>query len=757
MPRVPLLGGAYQSRSIIAGAQRCINLYPEVNEDAQAPAPVTHFPTPGLTLHGTPTVAGIGRCVFRASNGDLFEVVNDTVYFVDQNFNYFVLGVIPVFTTPVVMKDNGLVIIVVDGTKTGYAIKLSDHSFATINDPNFLGGTYVDYLDTFFVLNVPGVNEWQISLSFVTFENLTAGVITPPSLYAAFDPLDVAAKTGSPDPITGVICMHRNIWTPGQLTTEIWYDSGAADFTFATAPGVYVEHGCIAPYSLATQDLSVFWLSQDRQGKCIVLRGDASYTVKELSSKGIEAIIGEFPVVADAIGGCYQQLGHAYYVITFPTANRTFQCELKTGQWSELAFTGQNGFERHRANGWAFAYGMNLVCDRQTGNIYQLDPTNFTDYGNPIARLRTIPHLLNDGKRIRLDRILADTQGGTLGNTLPPPYSASIQSIIQGLGLTGNLKLLLEAGNLPSWGGAGTKWLDESGGGYDFFRGTDGTVEAADPVFNGTPGAVSLSEYWGLNGAQYFTYDSANEAWMNSIHQNNALCSGLFVFYIPALANNYWLCGDYQGDLTKVGFQLVIAVNNAVQFFVSNGTGVAACMVFSAANAIAAPGWHVAAFSIDEAAGTGTLMVDGVEKAVVTTYTAPSAAAAADVLQIGAGGNALPAPMGNGSRIQAVAMWQGVALTASQLTSLYQAIIANNQLPSPIYASPEIFLRVSKDRGGSFSDALSAQFGAAGDYGEFPFWPNLGVGRDFVLELSWSAPINTALNGIFYEATPASS
>lgn len=420
MPSVPLLGGAYQSRSIIAGAQRCINLYPEVNEDPQAPVPVTHFPTPGLLRQGTPPTAGVGRSVYRATNGDLFEVVNDSLYFVDANYNYVLLGSVAVGTTPVGFSDNGLVIVVVNGTATGWAIKMSDHSFAAITDPNFLGGTFVGYMDTFFIFNTPGVNEWQISLSQVTFENLTAGIITPPSLYAAFDPLDVAAKSGSADPVAGLAVMHLNVWVIGTLTSEIYYNSGAADFTFARIPGVFVEHGTIAPYSIAVQDLSIFWLSQDRQGKCVVLRGTADFQVKELSSKGIEAIISSFAVVSDAVGGCYQQLGHAYYVLTFPTAGRTFQVELKTGQWTELAYTGNNGFERHLANSWAFAYGRNLVCDRLNGNLLSLEHDVFTDDGQPITRLRTIPHLLNEGKRIRLDRVIANTQGGTLGGNVNP-------------------------------------------------------------------------------------------------------------------------------------------------------------------------------------------------------------------------------------------------------------------------------------------------------------------------------------------------
>jgi len=747
MPRVPLLGGAYQSRAIIASAQRSINLYPEVNEDEQAPAPVTHFPTPGLTTKGTPPTPGIGRCVFRASNGNVYEVVDGAVYYVDNTYFYTLLGSIPVQTTPVIMKDNGLAIVIVDGTSVGYAIKMSDNSFAPINDPNFLGGTYVDYMDTYFIFNTPGLNEWQISLSLVTFENLTAGVITAPALYAAFDPLDVASKTGSPDPITGVICMHRNLWTPGTLTTEVWYNSGAADFTFSTLPGVYIEHGCAAPYSLATTDLSVFWLAQDRQGKAIVLRGDASFQVKEISSKGIEAIISGFPVISDAIGGCYQLLGHGYYVLTFPTANRTFACELKTNQWHELAYTGPNGFERHRSNSWCFGYGLNLTCDRQNGNIYQLDPTNFTDFGNPITRLRTIPHLLNEGKRIRLDRVIADTQGGTLAGSVPGPYSQSIQALVQGQALTVGLKLMLEAGNLPSWQGVGQKWQDESGGGYDFYLGPDGTG-SNDPTFNGTLGGQSLNEYWGFNGTEWFTYDSANEAWMNAIHQAGAQFTIFTNLYIPN-TNTAVFIGTGKGGASNAGF---IAYTSAglVRFQVFNGSST--IYQFSA-GAVVAGAWNLIAISLDVASGAGFVMVNGVASALTPSYPGASAGAAGFTMHLASDGNAA-LELQNGARMAFMTIWQGVVLTSAQMAALSNAVIANNQLPSPLLQEPQIFLRISYDRGGSFSDALPARFGAEGDYGEFPWWPNLGLARDFVLELSWSAPINTALNGIFYDATP---
>lgn len=423
--RVEILGGAYQSRAIISSSQRSINLYPESNAaDPQAPSKVTHFPTPGLVRKASPAAPGVARCLYEASNGELFEVVGPNVYYVDQGLGYHLLGTIPDGITPVSMADNGLAIVIVGGSTWGYAIKMSDHSYAVINDPPyFLGGTFVWFMDSYFIFNTPGTSSWQISLSYVTFENLTAGTITPPNIYAAFDPLDVAQKTGYPDAIMSLLVVHLSIWLLGVVTTENWVNTGAADFTFGRVAGVFTQFGSIATYSQATQDLSVFWLSRDRWGKCIVLKGDADYSVSRVSTYGLEAIFQKMATVNDAIGACYQLNGHPFYVLIFPTENRSFMLDIISSQWTEIAFTSPNGLTRHRGNCWVFAYGMVLCGDYQNGDLYEVDSDEFTDFGNPITRLRTIPHIIADGRRFSLKWVMVDLQGGTLTSATPenPP------------------------------------------------------------------------------------------------------------------------------------------------------------------------------------------------------------------------------------------------------------------------------------------------------------------------------------------------
>ena len=54
--RVTLTGGAYQAASLIAGAQRCVNLIPEAVPQGQGePVPMVHYLTPGLRRMATLT------------------------------------------------------------------------------------------------------------------------------------------------------------------------------------------------------------------------------------------------------------------------------------------------------------------------------------------------------------------------------------------------------------------------------------------------------------------------------------------------------------------------------------------------------------------------------------------------------------------------------------------------------------------------------------------------------------------------------
>lgn len=448
MARVPLVTGAYRSRSIISSAQRSVNLYAEMNPK-DSPVPYTYLVSPGLRLlydgDGTSTV----RQVYRASNGAGYAVIGDEVFSISPSFALTSLGNINPGTNTVGMADNGLAIVIVDGTGDGWAIEMSSNTFGQISSTNFYGADTVTYLDTYLVFNRPETNQMYISLSNVTYSMLVGGT--------AFDPLDIAAKAGYPDYLQAVIMMHKELWLVGEVTTEVWYNSGAADFTFQPLPGAFIQHGTIAPYSVATQHLSVYFLGQDQQGRAVVFQG-ANYQALRISTHAIENEFATYSDISDAIGFCYQLEGHVFYVLTFPTANKTWEYDTSTEQWGERAWTDANGnLNRHRANCVANIYNTIVVGDWSNGNLYAWDINTYTDNGDPITRLRGFPHLLNDGNRMMYSSFIADMQVGTDSSSTPanPPEVSLRWSDTRGASWGNHLQQSIGAGGeyltSPQW------------------------------------------------------------------------------------------------------------------------------------------------------------------------------------------------------------------------------------------------------------------------------------------------------------------
>jgi hypothetical protein len=398
--RIPLTTGAYQTRSVIAEAQRSVNLYAEANPQ-DAPCPFTYYPTPGLTLVSTPPISGESRGIYTASNGNRYEVVGPTVYSVNAENAYTSLGNLLTSSGPVSMIDNGTDVFLVDGTPVGFTIALATSVMTQVTDPAFYGADKVDYVDGFFLFNRPGTQQFYISL----FGDIT------------FDPLDIASKSTYSDNLVTLAVMHREIWLFGELTTEVWYNTGASDFTFSRMPGVFIEHGCSAKHSVAKIDLALFWLGQDLQGQNVVFAG-RNYMAERISTHSIEQALASYSRVDDAIGFSYQQGGHAFYVLTFPTANATWCFDVVTAQWHERAYLEADGtLSRHRMNCHSFNGGRNLVGDWQTGEVYMLDPNAYADNGVTMEYIRSFPHILGaDGNRVMFRQFIADME---VGNGLP--------------------------------------------------------------------------------------------------------------------------------------------------------------------------------------------------------------------------------------------------------------------------------------------------------------------------------------------------
>jgi len=144
----------------------------------------------------------------------------------------------------------------------------------------------------------------------------------------------------------------------------------------------------VAAFSIAKLDNSLFWLGTDARGQGIVYKANG-YTGQRVSTHAIEYAIAQYGNISDALAYTYQQEGHGFYVLTFPSASATWVYDAATQAWHERAGLVNGQFTRHRSNCQCNFGGNTIVGDFENGNIYTLDLDVYADNGQPQKWLRS--------------------------------------------------------------------------------------------------------------------------------------------------------------------------------------------------------------------------------------------------------------------------------------------------------------------------------------------------------------------------------
>lgn len=397
--QTPILGSSYVARSVNAADNRMVNLYPEATPDGgQTAAFLTRCP--GLQFLQTIGTGPIRALWAHQTNGSDFYVVSGLEV-------YKVTGMTAVPTLIGTVTGTGPVSIADNGTQLFFACNPDSYIynevtnvFAQITDPDFPGAVTVGYLDGYFVFNEPDSQKvWVTSL----LDGLSV------------DPLDFASTEGSPDGLVAINVDHREAWMFGTDSIEVWYDAGLADFPLTRIQGAFNEIGCVAAFSVAKLDNGLFWLGTDARGQGIVYRANG-YTGQRISTHAIEYAIAQYKNISDAVAYTYQQEGHAFYVLTFPTGNATWVYDVATQAWHERAGWDNGVFTRHRSNCQCNFGGNTIVGDFENGNIYKMTLNVYADYDEPQKWLRSwraLPSGQNNLKRTAHHSLQLNCESGT--------------------------------------------------------------------------------------------------------------------------------------------------------------------------------------------------------------------------------------------------------------------------------------------------------------------------------------------------------
>jgi hypothetical protein len=286
----------------------------------------------------------------------------------------------------------------VNATLTAPVVILTFSDFLTTLTTPFAGAVGCGFLDGWFVFNQPNSQIFWVMDSTGT----------------TIDSLYFASAEGSPDNLVTLIVDHREIWLFGTNSVEVWYDAGLADFPMARIQGAFNEIGCLAAYSVAKLDNGLFWLGADARGNGVVYRSKG-YSGERVSTHAVEWQIQQYSNLSDAVGYTYQQDGHSFYVLNFPTANTTWVYDVATGAWHERAGWELGNFIRHRGNCQMNFSGEIVIGDYQSGQIYAYDLNVYTEAGSIQKWLRSwraLPTGQNDLNRTAQHSLQLDCQTG---------------------------------------------------------------------------------------------------------------------------------------------------------------------------------------------------------------------------------------------------------------------------------------------------------------------------------------------------------
>jgi hypothetical protein len=350
------------------------------------------FGTPGLELWKS---LGDGEIRALLTVGDYLYVVRanqfqrvSTAGVVED------LGVLNNSTGIIGMESNGIDITIVGGG-WGYTYVIATDIFAEIVDADFPGGNNIVYIDGYYLVNKPDTGQiWR--------SDYNDG--------SSWEALAFSTAGGDPDDIVSIIVDHRDIWVIGENSTEIWYNTGDATFNFARIEGAFIEQGGMALFARTKINNAVYWLGQDKFGNAQVFEA-TSRQPKIVSTSPINYAISQCDM-SDAFMFSYQQLGHNFVVLTFPSSDLTVVYDTTTELWHKRSSKISGVDRRWRVNAHAVFNGDHIVGDYSNGKLYKMKTDVYDEDGTPMVSTRITGVVRKNQNRITINELQVVNEPG---------------------------------------------------------------------------------------------------------------------------------------------------------------------------------------------------------------------------------------------------------------------------------------------------------------------------------------------------------
>lgn len=388
---IHLAYNTYKARSGAASSQDLVNVYLEKNPEG-SPFPFSLYGTAGTTVwknfNEFNPIFGMQKM------GEfLYVVVGLNVYRLDTSGDSLLIGTLPTAPARVMMCNNGTQLTILTSGGQAYSCTSSASSLTQIAS-NYPLSDSITNLDGFTLATVQSARTFQKS------------ALNDTTTWAA---ADIASVEANSEDITRGISNTLELWFFKESMIEVFYNSANPLFPFERRGGALIQKGCSAKFSIASIDNNFYFLGSDN----IVYR-IIGYQFQQISTLPISDEIEKYSVKDDAFGFTYTLAGHQFYVLTFPTANKTWEYNITMSKWHRRQSSGN----RWLANCYVNFAGKNLVGDYKTGIIHELDLNSYTENGDSILRKVVSTTQYKDYSRCTADQfiLMMDTGVGTDGS-----------------------------------------------------------------------------------------------------------------------------------------------------------------------------------------------------------------------------------------------------------------------------------------------------------------------------------------------------
>lgn len=254
-----------------------------------------------------------------------------------------------------------------------------------------------------------------------------------------------------PENVVGMIVDHTEVWLRGTKKTAVYFASGGPN-VFDYQPGSLIEQGGIATFAADSLDNSIFWLGGDAKGDGIAWRANG-YNATRVSTHAVELAWKSYPKRTDSVSYTYQDEGHSFWVLLFPSANNgngaTWSYDTASGLWHERDFLNVTTGASMGHPSWNHAYwnGAHIVGDWRSGNLYQMSLNFYDNAGVPLRRVRRAPHISTELETTVHSRFTLDMETGVSSQGQFPVVLQSANGTLYQLGVldNGNLTTTLTA------------------------------------------------------------------------------------------------------------------------------------------------------------------------------------------------------------------------------------------------------------------------------------------------------------------------